>query len=99
MNGRFQIQLANGEQLSVKPCKLKPVPLPKQQAAPMQQAVSAINWAEYTQLESRVRSLECADSTHGAAAMHLVGATGEHRSASSTHAACTRRSDAPTENI
>jgi len=31
--------------------------------------------------------------------MHLAGATGEHRSASSKHAACTRRSDAAKENI
>ena len=28
VNGRFQIQLADGELISVKPCKLKPLPLP-----------------------------------------------------------------------
>ena len=75
VNGRFQIQLADGELISVKPCKLKPLPLPKQQAA------RAINWAEYSQLESRVRSLECADSTHSAAATLTLGAKKEHRTA------------------
>ena len=93
VNGRFQIQLADGEQISVKPCKLKPLPLPKQQAA------RAINWAEYSQLESRVRSLECADSTHSTAANLALGAKKEHRSACSKHAACTRASTAAKENI
>ena len=51
------------------------LPLPKQQAA------RAINWAEYSQLESRVRSLECADSTHSAAATLTLGAKKEHRTA------------------
>ena len=97
VNGRFQIQLADGELISVKPCKLKPLaqplPLPKQQAA------RAINWAEYSQLESRVRSLDCADSTHSAAATLARGAKKEHRSAKSRHAACTRASTAAQENI
>ena len=31
--GRVEIQLADGKLISVKPCKLKPMPLLKQQAA------------------------------------------------------------------
>ena len=69
------------------------MPLPKQQAA------RAINWAEYSQLESRVRSLECAGNTHRNCTLRLAGAEKEHCSASSKHAASTHASDAAKENI
>ena len=73
-DGRLQIQLADGELFIVNPCKLKPMPLPKQQAA------RAINWAEYSQLESRVRSLECAGNTHRNCTLRLAGAEKEQQS-------------------
>ena len=91
--GRVEIQLADGKLISVKPCKLKPMPLLKQQAA------RAINWAEYSQLESRVRSLECAGNTHRNCTLRLAGAKKEHRSASSKHAETCVDADLAKENI
>ena len=113
-NGRVLVQLADGELISIKSCNLKPLSRPSVPTSPASTFTSrpsvptspastftytGINWAEYSQLEARVRSLEGADGTHTAAATFLADAKKEHRGACSKLTACTRASEEAKENI